>query len=111
MIHFGSADELRAVRRIEFPARISDLRRLPVRIASFKSRLVPRHRTRIFVAAVVGAGILVSVFASAAARAGDTDLTASALAARKAVGLPCIVENQAVTAAALALLNGSDVGG
>jgi hypothetical protein len=61
------------------------------------------------VAVVVLAGVLASwfVFASAAPAA-DSDLTAAALDARKAVGLPAVTESPAVAAAAGAVLDGAD---
>jgi hypothetical protein len=64
---------------------------------------------RAIVPVCVGAGVLVLWFAFAsAAPAADTDLTAAALEARKAVGLPAVDASAPVRGAARVVLDGGD---
>jgi hypothetical protein len=74
-------------------------------------RRFTRRSARALVVVAFGTGVLTSFALPPAAPAADSDLTASALAARKAVGLPAVAENSAIFAAATAVLDGSDVGG
>ena len=68
---------------------------------------LPRPKGAFGIAVAAGA-LVVWLSLTSAAPAADTDLTPSALQARKAVGLPSIASNSAVRAAAVALLAGGD---
>ena len=70
----------------------------------------PRRRpTRALLPIVAGAAVLTSWFLLASpAPAADTDLTAAVLEAWKAVDLPAIDANPAVSAAAVAVLDGGN---
>jgi hypothetical protein len=77
--------------------------------AQVDNRFRPRRPAPTVAALVFGAAVLTTLFfITPTAPASDVDLTATAIAARNAVGLPPVTENPAVTSAAGAVLDGAD---
>src|SRR5262245_33689716 len=78
-------------------------------VARFVFGFFPSRPAQVLAPVVLGASVLTLLLVHVpAAPAADTDLTAGALAARKAVGLPAIEASAAVRAAATAVLDGGD---